>query len=209
MAAVPGPPGRKVNKSPQRLTADILRCQVPAYYSVGKAWNILGYYRSARPTLQGFVDDVTALWDHQATLKTPKGRRARAYILDALRTLGFRNPNFHTERESLRLEVRDQDGSWPDLPDPPQGGNNYGKKDARQYLAAVAPRATRNEPDHKGMIERQTLVPDFHMFYGFRYGHEQDVDDLDMLPLPEEANGDNLRALPVPGGANSLWHCLS
>ncbi|KAH6649395.1 hypothetical protein F5144DRAFT_4691 [Chaetomium tenue] len=195
MAAVPGPPKRKVNKSPQRLTADILGCKVPTYYNVGKAWNILGYYEAPRPTLQNFVNDVSALWDHQATLKTPKGRKARAYMLDALRTLGFRNPAFHTERNPLRLEVGDQDGSWADLAAPFRGGNNYGKKDAREYLAAVAPRATPNEPGRRGMIERAILLPDFHLFYGFRYGPEHDHEQL--------------RALPVPEGPNSLWHCIS
>lgn len=195
MAAVPGPPKRKVNKSPQKLTADILSCKVPTYYNVGKAWNILGYYGAPRPTLQNFVDDVSALWDHQTTLKTPKGRKARAYMLDALRTLGFRNPAFHTERAPLRLEVGDQDGSWGALPAPFRGGNNYGKKDAREYLAAVAPRATPNEPGRRSMIERAILLPDFHLFYGFRYGPEHDHEKL--------------RALPVPDGANSLWHCIS
>ncbi|KAH6844753.1 hypothetical protein B0I37DRAFT_406391 [Chaetomium sp. MPI-CAGE-AT-0009] len=194
MAAIPGPPRRKVNKSPEKLTSEILACKAPTYYNVGKAWNILGYYQQERPELEDFVEAFNALWNHQKKLKTLKGRRARAYMIDALRTLRFRKSLLHTDKKPgwvLGLTVNDQDGSWFDLPDPPRGGYNYGKSDAREYLAAVAPRATPNEHAARGLIERRTLLPTFQLYYGFG--------DRDQP----------LRALPVPIGADSLWYSLS
>ncbi|KAK3290205.1 uncharacterized protein B0H64DRAFT_453228 [Chaetomium fimeti] len=193
MAAIPGPPRRKVDKSPERLTNEILACRAPTYYNAGKAWNILGYYRQERPGLEDFVEAVDALWDHQAKLTTLKGRRARAYMIDALRTLGFRGAQFHPDRYSLQLAVDDQDGSWSDLPDPPRGGYNYGKSDAREYLAAVAPRASPREPMRMDLHVQEVMLRDFHLFHGFSE-----------IPWVGPK-----RALHVPSGADSLWYCLS
>jgi hypothetical protein len=192
---VRGPPHRKVNKSPEKLTDEILACKTPTYFNVGRAWNILGYYRSPRPTLNDFVVDIEDLWTRQGQDHSLKGRRARASILDALRTLGFRNANWKANTRHLHADVRHQDGSWLTLPDPPRGGNNYGKSDAREYLAATAPPATNFESSHQRHANALTWS-DYHRYQGFKVDHAV-------------LGNVFMRAIPVPPGADSLWHSVS
>lgn len=192
-----GPPHRKTNKSPERLTADILACKRPTYYNVGRAWNILGYYRSPRPTLASFVLDVEALWWRQNNDRSLKGRRARAAMLDALRTLGFRNYRWRANIDRIHLFVGDQDGSWANLPDPPRGGNNYGKSDAREYLAVTAPAPSIREAWELQHYHLTQTWGQYHRYQGFRTRNFSMGQWLLM------------RAFPVPPGPDSLWHSVS
>jgi hypothetical protein len=82
-----------------KLIRDILGCKTPTYYNAGKAWNILGYHgQQQKPTKPTFVREVNELWDYLGPLTTLKARRARAALLDALRTLGFRSPDWSVNR---------------------------------------------------------------------------------------------------------------
>jgi hypothetical protein len=93
-AARTGPPRRRIDvahNTPEKLVKDILKCKVPTYYNTGKAWNILGYNQQQKPTRADFVRDVDHLWDYLRSLKSLKARRAKTYILDALRVLGYRH----------------------------------------------------------------------------------------------------------------------
>jgi hypothetical protein len=96
-----GPPNRRVASAntPVKLIRDILGCKTPTYYNTGKAWNILGYHgQQQKPTKPTFVREVNELWDYLGPLTTLKARRARAALLDALRTLGFRSPDWSVNR---------------------------------------------------------------------------------------------------------------
>lgn len=190
-----GPPRRRITKSAEMLTDNILRCKSPTYYNVGRAWIILGYHQAPKPTVVEFIGDVGALWKRQATLTTLRGRRARASMLDALRTLGFRDAKWNTNMHELFITANHQDGSWAMLPDPPRGYYNSGKEDAREYLAATAPRAAPTERYFKDTTECITWR-ELHRYYGFTV---RDATGTDV----------HLRAFPVPRGADSLWHSLS
>jgi hypothetical protein len=96
-----GPPRRRIDaaeNTPGKLVQDILKCKVPIYYNTGKAWNILGYNQQQKPTRADFVRDVDHLWDYLRPLKSRKARRAKVYILDALRVLGYRHPAWKVDR---------------------------------------------------------------------------------------------------------------
>lgn len=192
-----GPPRRPVTKSAATLTADILKCKVPTYYDTKKAWSVLGYHRTPKPLIQDFVPQVNALWGHQAQLRTLKGRRARAYMLDALRTLGFRNGTWNVNVRDLGLDEGDQDGSWASIAGPGMGGRGIWVSDARLYVGATAPRAAPRERGSRDRVEI-AMWRDLHRYQGFRV----------QGPGPERLEF-HVRAFPVPKGADSLWHSVS
>jgi hypothetical protein len=189
-----GPHHRNISKkSAAEITEAILQATAPTYYIARRAWSILGYHRQDKPSISDFVCQINALWRHQAACRTLRGRTARAYVLDALRTLGFRSPRWNVNLRELGMRTGDQDGSWKKLPGPRDGP--VGRPDARQYLAATAPSAASTEGEEKQLVDNQ-LWEDFHHYQGFRV---KDVGGREH----------NLRAIPVPRGANSMWHAIS
>ncbi|KAL2015139.1 hypothetical protein VTK56DRAFT_6205 [Thermocarpiscus australiensis] len=159
-----GPFHRSIRrKTPKQIAEEILKCAIPTYYITKRAWNILEYCRRPKPTTDEFIPQANALWRHQAGLKTLRGRKARAYMLDALRTLGFRNPTWNVNTTELHMRPGDQDGGWNRLPGPGMGSRGY--PDAREYLAAQAPLATDLERGHRFDIENMTWK-EFHRYKG-------------------------------------------
>ncbi|KAK4238328.1 hypothetical protein C8A03DRAFT_33676 [Achaetomium macrosporum] len=103
-----GPHHRNIKKnSPAGITEAILQATAPTYYIARRAWSILGYHCRDKPTMSDFISEVNALWRHQAGCRTLRGRRARAYMLDALRTLGFRGPRWNVNVRELDMEQPD------------------------------------------------------------------------------------------------------
>ncbi|GAB1317053.1 hypothetical protein MFIFM68171_07263 [Madurella fahalii] len=190
---ISGPPRRNIFlKTPKQLAEAILGTDSPTYFSTKRAWNTLGYCRMNKPELERFIADINVLWEHQAELKTLQGRKSRASMLDALRTLGFRNPRWSINLPRLDMNPQDQDGSWAQLPGPRFGRRVYG--DAREYLARTAPLPTANERGAKDLAE-QAAWKEFHRYQGFQ--------------MRTEGMNFYLRAIPVPKGADSLWHSVS
>jgi hypothetical protein len=189
-----GPHHRNISKkSPSEITEAILQATAPTYCIARRAWSILGYHRQDKPSISDFVCQINALWRHQAACRMLRGRRARAYMLDALRTLGFRSPRWNVNTRELNMRPGDQDGSWKKLPGPRDGP--VGRPDARQYLAATAPPAASTEGEEKQLVDNQ-LWEDFHRYQGFRV---KDAGEREHC----------LRAIPVPRGADSMWHAIS
>ncbi|KAK4152187.1 hypothetical protein C8A00DRAFT_44733 [Chaetomidium leptoderma] len=194
-----GPPRRTVPVPPAPpgdssvVTEAILKATGPTYYITKRAWTILGYFGRPKPAMNAFISAVNALWRYQATDRRLRGRSARACMLDALRTLGFRNPRWTVNVAQLWMRPEDQDGSWQQIPGPT--GGTAGRPDARQYLALTAPLAASREDDQKAMADDK-IWRDFHPYQGFRM---RDSSNTEL----------HLRAIPVPKGADSMWQSIS
>ncbi|KAK4221997.1 hypothetical protein QBC38DRAFT_490921 [Podospora fimiseda] len=73
---------------------------VPSYGNKKRAWHTLGFPTAAgspKPTKENFENWINELWvflHHDTTLR---GRKARAYVLEALKTLGYRSPRWHVD----------------------------------------------------------------------------------------------------------------
>jgi len=138
------PPARD-GKTAEQITDAILglKC-IPTYYDVDRAWVVLGYFRSDKPTLQDFVRNTQDLWSfHVRQNWSRRASQARAYILDALRTMGFVSPHWKVNTRNLFLVEEDSDGRYATLGDPPKRPPRV-FKDGREYIQAQAPDASGN-----------------------------------------------------------------
>ena len=93
------------------------------------------------------------------------------------------------------MQAGHQDGSWNSIPR--HGAGTRWVSDARLYLAAAAPSAAPLERAGMAEVERE-IWKEFHRYQGFRVmGHGPEGEEF------------YLRAIPVPKGADSLWHSVS
>ena len=193
-----GPP-RRNGKTAAHITDEILNMKgQPTYFNKRRACDILGYSRSPKPALATFVGEINSLWTTHANLRTRRARRARALMLDALRTLGFRNPYWTVESARLNLDANCSDGGYRALPTPQSVSVQQGVNDAREYLAVTpAPVAAPEEP-HWARVVDMVAWRKFHRFQGFTAA-------MGTAALIER----QFRVVHVPQGPDSLWHALS
>lgn len=114
-----------------------------------------------------FVRQTNALWNFHSRLQTADAKKARAYMLDALRTLGFRSPRWHVGLPRLRMtemDRRENPNRFEDLEGPRVGTTGHG--DSRQYLQSEAKIASHNEAAHMN-TRYQTVWHTFHRYQGF------------------------------------------
>lgn len=167
----------------------------PAYYSARRAWNVLGYFRRPKPEFDVFRQQIRMMWTYLNRVKTLRGRRAKAYILDALRALKLRNPKWKITMRELSIQPNDMEIPWNQIPAPCRATRNHPPDDAREYVTAPAPRVTVGELAAMTMVNEKVWER-FHRYQGFRV---QDAQENDV----------HLRAIPVPEGPDSLWHSVS
>ncbi|KAK0714191.1 hypothetical protein B0T26DRAFT_754216 [Lasiosphaeria miniovina] len=103
-----GPP-RRNGRSAEKITEIILSYDAkPTLFNTRRAWTILGYGNSPMPSKANFVRQTNALWNFHSRLQTTSAKKASAYMLDALRTLGFRSPRWHVGLPRLRMTEMDR-----------------------------------------------------------------------------------------------------
>ncbi|KAK0724252.1 hypothetical protein B0H67DRAFT_101675 [Lasiosphaeris hirsuta] len=184
----------------------------PTYMNTKKAWHVLGYASRPKPDIEDFVRQVNNLWSFHQTTGEPKDRRAmaaRAYMLDALRTLGFRAPHWnacHTENLHLHPSLASDAGQvYQQLRGPKDRipPNQRAFNSTALLVQNPAPGAS-DEGGIWAEVAEMRKWREFHRYQGFT------VED----PLSNESANKNkklyrFRAIPVPRGPNSLWHSLA
>ncbi|KAK3986873.1 hypothetical protein QBC44DRAFT_332356 [Cladorrhinum sp. PSN332] len=209
MAAVPvGPPSAttpaNVQSSrdpanPRKAINDILKLKSnPTYYNVRKAWGILGFSTKAtKPDTQNLLNQVNALWQAIAAIDTRRSRRARAIMIDALRSLGYRSPLWKASSKTLDVANLPAILPWPPAQNPGWGSNN-----ATHYLGQHAPSTIQFEHWANRQAEKG-VWQDYHRYQGFA---------ISGIHGPGPAAPDTkifLRAIPVPKDSDSLWRSVS
>ncbi|KAK4170218.1 hypothetical protein QBC43DRAFT_348648 [Cladorrhinum sp. PSN259] len=181
--------------APRKVINDILKLKSsPTYYHAQKAWAILGFHNKMKPSTRNMLNQLAALWQAIASIKTRRSRTARAHILDALRTLGYRSPLWKASSRALDIGHVPAIVPWP----PPQVGG-WGTNNASQFLSHRAPPTLRYEHWAKRKVERQ-LWQDYHRYQGFTIAS----------PTPEAPdNKIHLRAIPMPNDSDSLWRSVA
>ncbi|KAK4442677.1 hypothetical protein QBC34DRAFT_479799 [Podospora aff. communis PSN243] len=170
-----GPVSRR-GKTREQITKSILAMKVPTYFNNNRAWNILGYPHNAprragqagKPTLDDFTSQMRAQWKFLATYQTSRAKRARAYILDALRTFGFRSRLWKVDTQDLHIDRRFSDGTYNGLPDPGRGPRKT-EENAMLYLQTPAPGPSDAEVNQAD-VEMQRQWRRFHRYQGNEFG---------------------------------------
>jgi len=213
MAAIPVPlPPLRTNLNPDQQVRAIHRItKKPTYSSKRRAWTILGFGSTrGRPkpaTSLIFINQVSNLWDIVRTVDSKEAEAARAYILDAFATLGYRNQRWHANMQlmsgliPLGAGVNDGDGTFNTAPGP--GAGNAGDQNAQAWHTLSAPKASPSEPQAADS-HFTDLWQRYHRYQGF-YA-------LDYTIAPNGTvtrQAKYFRAIPVPQGPDSLWHAIS
>ncbi|KAK3690400.1 hypothetical protein B0T22DRAFT_537074 [Podospora appendiculata] len=216
-----GGPEKRTGKTREQIYKDILSSEVlPTFYNWKRAWGVLGYKisprsqpREHRPHLDVFIQEMIAQWlfiqrdpRHPETTSR-RAAKARAYILDGLRTFGFRSPLWSVNSTDMHvlLDRFRNDGTYGVLPGPRAG--RVGTKDTVENteiyrgFRVIAPAMTTFEPHDRERSQRVMWIR-WHRYQGFR------------VRSPGVAPGQNganfyFKAIPVPPGPDSLWHSLS
>ncbi|KAK4230658.1 hypothetical protein QBC38DRAFT_409336 [Podospora fimiseda] len=178
---------------PAKAIDDILKLKsYPRYFNFRKAWGILGYSMQQRPDCPNMLNQVNALWLALGQIKTRRSRRARAAIIDALRTLGYHSPLWKASSEEIdTAHLPTQLVGWP----PPQP-RNWGTNDATRYLNQTAPFSLEYEHWASRKVEKRVWEY-YHRYQGFC------IRDTSVGAAPGAKI--YLRAIPVPKDADSLW----
>ncbi|KAK3345996.1 hypothetical protein B0T25DRAFT_266865 [Lasiosphaeria hispida] len=184
----------------------------PTYFNTKKAWHVLGYAGRPKPSIEDFCSQVGQLWDFHAsptndfwTLHERRDLVARAYMLDALRTLGFRSPHWVAALLTLDLHpgFACEDGQLYAYftPGPKEAIPVQRTKSSLLLAQNPAPDPSREGPLWAEVAEMWTWRK-FHRYQGFT-----------VALAPGGANKkpqlSRFRAIAVPRGPNSLWHSLA
>lgn len=207
-ALVNGPPAYTGKTAAENTAAILGEKRKPTYYQQKRAWVILGYgqARLNRPSLAEFRRNVQALWGQLIRHdKSRDSRKARAYILDAMRTLGFRGMKWSTS--SKMIHFTEHDGTFS-LPTTGPGKGVFGLDDSHAYCQMEAPAAYTEEIHKQGQFETEQWQK-YHRYQGF-WSVDHDPD----RPLDEETGllqhaARYFRAIHVPEGPDSVWYALS
>jgi len=211
-AQPPGPPGlgnghpsvisnRDPNRPRESITAILNLQSCPTFFHVKKAWAILGFHNKARPNQRNLLNQVETLWRAIGEIDTRKSRRARAAILDALRTLGLRSPLWKANSRLLDiLHVYPPTLPPPIANWPPDETRSWGRRrDPTMFLNEQARITLVFEHWAKRVVER-SLWQDYHKYQGFSIAD----------PAPGAAKDSKiyLRPIWVPKDSDSLWRSV-
>lgn len=205
-----GGPPRWRDLTTSEITDQILALRsIPSYFNIKRAWVTLGYGNAARkPGEERLCTQINKLWGFHAQVDSIKAKRARGYILDALRTLGFRSPRWEVNSARLNITVMDRHGhpqmggdrrlQWRNVPGPQSGTTGVGDaRDMYDVRIHPMPHPTLNEIDIMRTLE-DFAWRKFHRYQGFT---ARDNDPTHGIW--------HFRAVHIPEGPNSLWHAVS
>ena len=185
----------------------------PAYFHASRAWNILGYppptkeQKNTKPyDVDWFHSEVKSMWKFLVKHDSTKdGHKARAYILDALNTLGYRLEGFRTSRKELFFHTKGRDQQYLDIEGPTKlkAGHEVDVFDYVWYSNTVPNPIPKDEVDaHQEHVSAQWQR--LHRFQGFCAIERWQDDDG-----TENQEHRFFRGIPTPEGPDSLWHALS
>ncbi|KAK5652345.1 hypothetical protein OQA88_10537 [Cercophora sp. LCS_1] len=197
-------------KSPQQMVDDINRLKTPTYFCPERAWSVLGWGAtpSVMPQAADFQRGVDALWRYIRSVRSRDGNRARAAILDALRTLNIQNRSWHVGTVDLKVSNL----TLTNFTSPPYvlpGTGSRAAEDARDYLATGLTEKVEQAEMDGAKDHSRLLWLRYHRYQGFMAA---DPEWDQHRPAPGVGNmlrERRFRAVPVPHGPNSLWHSLS
>ncbi|KAM7196361.1 hypothetical protein V8F33_006270 [Rhypophila sp. PSN 637] len=203
-------PRHHVGKTARAITTDIMAEKyLPAFFNNKRTWMILGYgkvtTKNTKPDFETFTLDMRAFWAHHVRYdKTRLGRRVRALILDAFRTLGIRSLWWTSSMKSLN--ITGHDGTF-DLEDVRPGRGDYAKSNSWAYQRLEPPTCYLQEHHSAGEFEIKQWQK-YHRYQGF-YVADRNLDDMVNVDGSPKYEARYFRAIAVPEGPDSLWYALS